>query len=123
MDSFYKSDEWADIRSKVYRRDDYRCVWCGDEDQYLNAHHVLPRAIDDDGDHWLNPINLATLCYHCHRAVHEQGAWVNPFRPDDCPPRFVRFGQAYFAIRLLFPDFDFGQGERPSPTFPDRLED
>lgn len=121
MDSFYKSDKWADIREQVYRRDDFTCFLCGDEESYKNCHHVIPRAIDEDGKFWYDADNLVTICrFPCHRAVHQQGAWSTRSSQMRWPPGFSRFALAYFFTRYYFPEHH-GEGECWEPTFPDRL--
>jgi len=117
---FYDSDEWESVRSRVYARDDYECFKCGEVDEYLNAHHVIPlkfcQGTDLETDSW----NLVTLCHRCHKWVHEQGAFYNPFRPDDVRAKFLRFAVAYFFVRYHF-GFDIhGEGGKPDAVFPDR---
>lgn len=56
--------DWGVIRRAVLKRDDYRCVRCG-ESRRLEPHHVRPRR--QGGSHDLR--NLMTLCYACHNYV------------------------------------------------------
>lgn len=62
-------DSWAAVRERVFRRDGYRCVRCGSEQQ-LECDHVLEVRCggcpDDD--------NLRTLCRPCHIKRRAQGA-------------------------------------------------
>lgn len=62
---------WDEIRTRVYRRDDYQCQNCGVEggagaNAELHAHHIVPKA--SGGSH--NEDNLVTLCKDCHNAIH-----------------------------------------------------
>lgn len=60
--------DWDDIRSRVLRRDGFRCVECGGDLKADGAHvhHVLPRAAGGSDE----PANLVSLCPMCHAAVH-----------------------------------------------------
>ena len=53
------------LRKEVYRRDGYRCAIC-DATEGLQLHHIKPRG-KGGADH---PMNLITLCWRCHAAVH-----------------------------------------------------
>lgn len=56
-------------RKKVYRRDGYTCVECGENGSgSLVAHHVKPR--ETHPDLLLDVSNGATLCKGCHFEVH-----------------------------------------------------
>ena len=53
------------LRKEVYRRDGHRCAIC-DATEGLQLHHIKPRG-KGGADH---PMNLITLCWRCHAAVH-----------------------------------------------------
>ncbi|PJH64295.1 HNH endonuclease, partial [Salmonella enterica] len=63
------------FRRKVYERDEYTCVVCGDKSRKkhglkLNAHHL-------NGHHWykegrFDSDNGVTLCSSCHDNFHEK---------------------------------------------------
>lgn len=64
-----KIDEYAEWRTKVYKRDDYTCQRCFSYGGRLNAHHILYfkkfpifRFDIDNG---------ITLCKDCHKCVHK----------------------------------------------------
>ena len=82
---------WGEARSAVLRRDDYKCVKCGDAEQYrcpecdgmlrdkwcrdchlsvggpLEVDHIIPRDGDKDDNSCLHHLeNLRTLCHTCH---------------------------------------------------------
>lgn len=69
---FYKSDYWRNVRSQVFRRDNYTCQECGyvgevktsygPDKRALVAHHIVDRH--NGGSDRLN--NLQTLCMSCH---------------------------------------------------------
>jgi hypothetical protein len=50
------------FRENVFKRDQYKCVNCGNKGQ--DAHHLLERRLWDDGGYYLN--NGVTLCGDCH---------------------------------------------------------
>ena len=63
------SAEYKNWRLKVYERDNYKCVQCGNKEK-LNAHHIKS---------WKNYPNLRydinngiTLCEKCHIKYHQQ---------------------------------------------------
>ena len=63
--------EWSVRRRLVYRRDDYTCQECGAKggrhgDAELHAHHPMPAA----GSPSRSLMDLTTLCYDCHEAIH-----------------------------------------------------
>lgn len=70
-----KSVEYKDWRLKVFLRDGFTCVGCGDNrGRNLQAHHKLsvakyPELIFD-------VLNGATLCKNCHRKVHPDLGFV-----------------------------------------------
>lgn len=54
-----------EMRKAVYKRDGWRCVVC-DATEGLQIHHIKPRG-KGGANH---PMNLVTLCWRCHAAVH-----------------------------------------------------
>lgn len=59
-----RSREWAEIRSRIFQRDDYTCRYCSARGGRLECDHVVPVArggSDDDS-------NLATACRKCNRS-------------------------------------------------------
>jgi len=60
-------------RNEIFRRDGYRCVYCGQvfPAQDLSADHVQPRV--KRGDH--SPGNLVTACTTCNIKKGGLSAW------------------------------------------------
>jgi 5-methylcytosine-specific restriction endonuclease McrA len=57
------------VRREVLARDDHRCQAPGcHHRQFLEVHHVVPRARGDGN----RAENLITLCSGCHRLWHER---------------------------------------------------
>jgi hypothetical protein len=61
-------------REKVFRRDGFRCVYCGEifEGRLLSLDHVEPRM--RGGDH--SEGNLVTACLTCNAAKGAAPAWL-----------------------------------------------
>ena len=62
------SQEMTNWRISVFTRDDYTCLVCGKRGCELQAHHIVPFAVDESLRFDIN--NGQTLCKQCHRAVH-----------------------------------------------------
>lgn len=60
-------------RRAIFRRDRYRCVYCGRvlPAEQLTVDHVQPRV--KNGDH--SPGNLVTACLACNTAKGGRAAW------------------------------------------------
>lgn len=56
-------DDWDKIRYLVYKRDGFRCQFCGINGVPLHVHHKIPFMISRDN----SPENLISLCASCHR--------------------------------------------------------
>jgi len=56
------------FRESVFKRDNYKCVICGNKNN-LSAHHIIERRLWDDGGYYLN--NGASLC-EVHHIQAEQ---------------------------------------------------
>ena len=71
IDKFYKSKQWADTRKYVLMRDKYLCQHCGKPAS--EVHHIKHLTEDNvnDPNISLNPDNLVSLCWKCHRAEHK----------------------------------------------------
>jgi len=57
------ADEWGRLRSQVFARDDYTCVYCGTRGTRLECDHVVP--VSRGGENEIE--NLATACFSCNR--------------------------------------------------------
>ena len=56
--------DWAVIRDRVFRRDDFTCQYCGTRGGKLECDHVVPVS---KGGH-SGDDNLKTSCFACNRA-------------------------------------------------------
>jgi len=63
-----------EVRREVYLRDGYACALC-DSRETIQIHHYVPRSRGGTND----PMNLITLCWECHNAVH--GGYTAPGYP------------------------------------------
>ena len=78
------------VERLVFRRDGWQCRHCKNRNG-LNRHHVIFRS--QQGTDELN--NLITLCWQCHRAVHDGHLKVIPgaLLQDNIVVRFERVGK------------------------------
>jgi ATP-dependent DNA helicase RecQ len=63
-----RSPDWITVRDAVLKRDNYKCVECGNRSAATetDVHHLLPRSAGGSDE----PSNLVTLCDGCHAAHH-----------------------------------------------------
>ena len=67
---FYKSNIWRRVRQTILMRDNYLCQHCGKP--ATEVHHIKHLTEDNvnDPNISLNPDNLVSLCWVCHRREH-----------------------------------------------------
>lgn len=58
-------DNWASVREKVKKRDEYKCVLCS-KTSFLQIHHIIP--LSKGGTNNLS--NMETVCRNCHEEIH-----------------------------------------------------
>lgn len=63
-----------EFRQKVFERDNYRCVICGDEAQ--DAHHIMERRLFPDGGYYVD--NGASLCEFHHIGAERTDIGLSP---------------------------------------------
>lgn len=66
------TEEWRNKRLKIIKRDNCRCVYCGNR-FHLHVHHKYYSAYPNGVlvDPWNYPDDaLITLCSYCHQRVH-----------------------------------------------------
>lgn len=66
-EKYILSTQWREIRRLVLRRDGYRCVKCGGNNNTLHIHHKTYQHLGDETDHL---DDLETLCVVCHKNLH-----------------------------------------------------
>jgi hypothetical protein len=54
---------WSELRKEVFKRDQYKCVYCGKVGGVLECDHIIPFSKGGSND--LN--NLTTSCRKCNR--------------------------------------------------------
>ena len=83
-----KRKQWKTTADAVRARDGNVCAVCGEPHSHLNVHHLIPREVKE---HWLEPMNLLSLCprHHkfsftesFHRAPFWSFAWMQINRPE-----------------------------------------
>lgn len=57
-------------RQRIYKRDGYRCTYCGSSEN-LTLDHIVPQALGG----WHNDENLTTACRSCNCAKGKKEAW------------------------------------------------
>ena len=62
------SEVWRKIRSRIFERDAFTCVYCGARGVRLECDHIVPVAIGGSHDE----SNLATACFTCNRSKHSK---------------------------------------------------
>lgn len=67
------TQEYKAWRSAVYKRDGYKCAYCGSKAK-LQAHHIKPWKWYEEGRYQVD--NGITLCRKCHLKAHG-GCWHN----------------------------------------------
>ena len=58
---------WRKIRIEIFKRDDYKCTYCGDERGPFECDHVYPLARGGDSSEG----NLTTACSPCNRSKRD----------------------------------------------------
>src|ERR687887_368211 len=58
---------WQRVRLRVFARDGWSCVACGETARTLHVHHLQYEAGKEPWE--AHPDTLATLCELCHRLV------------------------------------------------------
>lgn len=56
--------EWAVIRTRVFKRDDFTCAYCGKRGGNLECDHIVP--VSRGGTN--HDENLTTACFKCNRS-------------------------------------------------------
>lgn len=59
---------WNEIRSRIFKRDDYTCRYCGERGKKLECDHVVP--VSRGGGH--DDSNLVTSCFACNRSKRDK---------------------------------------------------
>lgn len=70
-------------REAIFKRDDYRCMSCGERGLEIHADHILPFALFPRLRFDLN--NGRTLCVGCHRNTETYMGKVNKFSIEGRP--------------------------------------
>lgn len=74
---YIKTQAWEEMRQKVFRRDGFKCVICG-EAKNLNVHHITYENLGAE-----KASDLVTLCQFCHEDIHNG-------KPSERMDSFVR---------------------------------
>lgn len=69
----YKGRQWLLLRTRIFKRDLYRCVHClryGKTTGAMVVHHVIP--VEQRPELYLAGKNLISLCEACHNRMHDR---------------------------------------------------
>jgi len=65
-----KDPRWQKKRLQIFERDEWRCVWCEEDEITLHVHHL---KYENDKDPWeIDNRWLITVCEDCHDYEYEQ---------------------------------------------------
>ncbi len=89
-------DEWKRIRTQVFKRDNYTCVYCGWKTQrFQQVNHI-----GAEDNHSLD--NLETVCAACHAVLHigikSMEGILSAF---DCKPELTNMAKIGYTTRVL----------------------
>lgn len=80
-----KDPRWQKKRLKIFERDEWKCLCCGDSKETLHVHHLTYSK----GDPWKAPDNqLETLCETCHEFRESFNEWWE--NRSDIPTKILR---------------------------------
>ena len=69
--NFYNSEEWAEMRIIILKRDNFKCIHCGNPANHvdhINSAKYFPKKA-------LDPNNLISSCEICHKKRQPKGKW------------------------------------------------
>jgi hypothetical protein len=73
-----KDPRWQKRRLRVFERDGWKCVLCGNKTKTLHVHHARYKS-----NPWQGSIaDLSTLCEMCHEIITEISRLAKFLRPD-----------------------------------------
>ncbi len=75
--SFYDSDEWRQIRYKIFERDGKICACCETKNGPFHVDHIVPRSHNRLRE--LDPTNLQVLCESCN--LGKKAHFTTDWRP------------------------------------------
>ncbi len=67
---YLKSDEWQRKRYVVLKRDNWRCVFCGEQATQVHHKRYTKKNIGKEPIKW-----LVSICKPCHEAQHNKTRW------------------------------------------------
>jgi hypothetical protein len=88
--------EWKQVRSQVFKRDNYTCVYCGwKATRFQQVNHI---GAEDDH----TPNNLETVCAACHAVLHLGiKAMEGLLSAFDCKPELTNMARIVQVTRVL----------------------
>jgi hypothetical protein len=71
------SPEYREWRYKVFKRDNWLCVWCNEKKAYIEADHI--KLFSEYPELRLDVNNGRTLCRSCHKKRHYGNKFTNAY--------------------------------------------
>lgn len=101
------TNEWKFKRNKILIRDGYICNDCGLKSRNLHVHHKC--YIEDELPWIIDDIHLISLCYQCHKKIHDNQI-IPVYRRDLRGDLHVTEKQTIYCYRCngagWFPQYD-----------------
>jgi hypothetical protein len=88
----------ASLRKRIFRRDEYRCVYCGEAfpAQALTLDHVQPKLRGGDRSEG----NLVTACRACNTEKGAAPAWAYLAERPQQRENFLRYARGVWSRHL-----------------------
>jgi len=68
--TIYKKTRYRVWRTKVFKRDRYKCQLCKKVGGSIQAHHIKPKYKNPEKT--FEALNGITLCFKCHQKIHRE---------------------------------------------------
>jgi glutaredoxin len=91
-----KDPRWQKKRLEIFQRDDFKCVYCGDDKNTLHIHHLqYDRSHKDPWDY--ENEKMITLCEYCHQLEFNNRNHNESFLLE----RLREFGYSFYDIKII----------------------
>jgi len=77
--TIYRTKKYRDWRTRVFKRDRFKCQLCEKVGGYIEAHHIKLKSVFPELT--FLSTNGITLCGKCHKSIHQE---------DEGHKRYVR---------------------------------
>ncbi len=91
MITFYQRREWQELRYKVLRNHDFKCMACNNKNKELHVDHIKPKSVYPELA--LVESNLQVLCKDCN--LGKSNKYCDNFKPK---PRRALTDDRYYLL-------------------------